>query len=326
MSIGRPVATVDGRSAAEAAVRRVRVDLTVDEAHDAVELLLWPGSSLVAAQPGDAITVGLGTGEGDPEDVLHATVVGVDAVPGGALLTAYAPSRLLSFVHVGRSWRVTTLGQVVRDLLDEGGVDAGDVTATLSLPTLHVDPRHSVWSTLHDLARRTGHQVTSTPDGKVAFGPVPGGSAGGLGGVGGALAGAAAAFGLGGAGGELREGAELLAFRAGARPVRSTLTRVSPAGPAAAFLLEAAPDDGRSVQVIDPALRTREAAEAATSAAVAAAARAGRSALIRVPGRPSLRAGGTVRARGQSYRVLTARHVLDPSRGYVCDLVLEGDA
>jgi hypothetical protein len=32
-----------------------------------------------------------------------------------------------------------------------------------------------------------------------------------------------------------------------------------------------------------------------------------------------------VKARGQDYRVLRARHVLDADGGYRCDLLLEGD-
>ena len=89
MSIGRPVASLalSGGAAAppggalglaEAAVRRLRVDLSVDEAHDRVELVLWAGSKLAGAAPGDVLSVALGNGQGDPEDVLRAEVSGVD--------------------------------------------------------------------------------------------------------------------------------------------------------------------------------------------------------------------------------------------------------
>ncbi|HET6987695.1 MAG TPA: hypothetical protein VFI00_13815 [Kribbella sp.] len=300
---------------AEAAVRRLRVELSVDEAHDRVELVLWAGSKLAGAAPGDVLSVALGNGQGDPEDIMRAEVNGVDAIAGGSVLTAFSASRRLSLTHSGRSWRQTTLAQVVRDLLGDGEVDAGDVDATLSLPALHVDPHRSIWSALHDLARRTGHQITSTADGKVSFTPAAGA---------GAVGGLAAVGGLGS--GELREGAELLTFRAGPRQARTALTRVSPAGAQYWYLLEAAPDSGSEVEVVDPALRTREAANAGTDAFAADASRATRRARMRVTGRPGLRAGTTIQARGESYRVLRVRHAVDPATGYLCDVLLEGDS
>src|SRR5207244_749084 len=143
--------------------------------------------------------------------------------------------------------------------------DAGDVDATLQLPALHVDPRRSVWGTLHELARRTGHQITSTAAGAVSFGPAPGVPA--TSGVGGLAAVGAAAVALGppSSGGELREGAELVAFRAGTRTPLAAVASVSPAGPASWYLLAAEPDSGSGDPVVvDPLLRTREAADAAS--------------------------------------------------------------
>jgi len=285
-----------------AAVARLRVDLGVDEAHDSAELTLWPGSTLAGADPASRITISLDGGDGTSTKVLSAEVAAVEATPGATVLIALAPSAKLSSAHIGRSWRQTTLGQVVRDLLSDGGVDAGDIDATLSLPTLHVDPRRSVWQALHDLARRTGHQVTSTADGAVSFTPAPGAS------------GSA----------ELREGAELIAYAASQGQARPTLPRVSPAGTQAAYLLEAKPDDGTTVAILDPTLRTREAADAGTDAAKASASRRARQAGVRVPGQPGIRPGTTITARDENYRVTALRHTIDPS-GFVTDLTLEAD-
>jgi phage protein D len=316
---------------AEAGAARVQVDLSLGEGHDAVLVRLWPGSKLSAARAGDPFTVALGTGDDDPEQVLAAEVVGVDVLPGATLLSALAPTHRLGRSYVGRSWRATTLGQVVRDLLDEGGVDAGTVDASLVLPALHVDPHRSVWSALHDLARRTGHQVTTTPDGAVSFSPAPGaaGAGGGLGGLAGAAAAAASSLlGLGGT--SLREGADLVTASRGTRLAAAATgplgPRATPAGTAAWYQLEAEPDDGSTVTVLDPALRTREAADAATSAAAGAAVRRGTVADLHVTGRPGLRpsqrvdveaGGGTT-----SYRLLSVRHTLDGT-GYTCRLRAE---
>lgn len=332
MTISRPTASLlldgggasllggSGLDAAQAAVRRLVVELSVDEAHDRVELAVWRDSALAGAEPGARLSIGLGTTE-DVADVLAAEVAGTDATTWGAVITAYAPSRRLSSTYVGRSYVDRTVGDVVTDLLAEGAVDEGDVDAPLSLPALHIDPRRSVWGHLHVLARRSGCQVTTKPDGRVSFTPIPGAASGG---AGGALAGAVGILGQGTTG-ELREGAELLSFRIGPRAPEPTVALLTPVG-AKAGLLVAEPDSGSGAPVqVDPMLRTQEAADAATSARQAAARRRARTAWVTVLGRSDLRAGSTITARGQDYRVLWARHVLDADTGYTCDLLLEGD-
>jgi hypothetical protein len=327
VSISRPAATfaLDGGglassaggplSLAQAAVRRVAVELSVDEAHDRIEIWLWRGSALEGAEPGGAITVGLGDGDAT-EDVLTAEVAGVEATDWGSVLIAFAPSRRLSDVHVGQSYVSQTLGAVVASLLDEGGVDAGSVDAPLSLPAVAIDPRRSVWGNLHVLARRTGHQITSDPDGAVSFGPAGATPGFGLGAVTSAL---------GAGGGELREGAELMRFRAGPRPAVTALESATPAGSKQWYLLLAEPESASAPPVlVHPLLRTRELADAATSSAADRATRHTARARLRVPGRPDLRAGGQVDARGSTYRIRRARHLLDAAAGFVTDLSLEG--
>ncbi len=321
---GGPALGTGPLSAAQAALRRVLVDLSVDEAHDRVEVWAWPGSPLAGAAAGARLTVGLGT-VGDTEDVLTVEVAGVDATGGGSVLTGYAPSRRLASTYVGRSYVDRSVGDVVSDLLGEAGVDEGDVDASLSLPVLHVDPRRSAWATLHALAGRVGCQVTTGSDGAVSFTPIPGAAGGGLGGgLAGAAGALAAAVGLGSTQ-ELREGAELVGFRVGPRTPLPTLDVLSPVGTSATLLL-AEPDSGAVPPVqVDVALRTTEAADGATTARQAAARRRGRSAVLTVPGRASLRAGATVKARGEDWRVLRVRHLLDADAGYRCELTLEGD-
>jgi hypothetical protein len=327
MSLQRPAATFELRgggplSLAEAAVRRVRVDLSVDEAHDRVELWLWRDSVLASEEPGASLSVGLGD-DGAVEDVLTAEVAWVDLEPWGAVLTAFAPSRKLSATYLGRAYVDQTVADIVADLLSEAGVDAGEVDAPLQLPAFHVEPRRSAWGVLHALARRTGHQLTSTSDGALSYTPVPGAGGGPLGG----LSAAAGALGLAPSA-TLREGAELVDFRAGGRPEAPAPAVVTPsAGTGPRWhLLAAEPDSGSSAPVlVDPALRTREAADAATSAYAAAARRAARAATATVPGRPELRAGATVTARDAAYRILRVRHLLDADAGFLSDLLLEGD-
>lgn len=327
MTIQRPTAalSLDGGptfSLPQAAVRRLRVDLSVDEGHDRVELHLWTGSALAEATPGAELAVGIGDGD-DVTDVLTAEVAGVDSLSHGLVLTAFAPSRRLSTSYLGRSYVDVTVADIVGDLLGESDVDEGDIDADLTLPVLHIDPLRSVWAHLHALADRTGHQVTSTDGGAVSFTPIPGATTGGSS----LLDAAASALGLTGSD-ALRRGAELVAFRAGPRPATIAPAAVTPsAGTGPTWhLLAAEPDSGSGAPVlVDPMLRTREAAEAATAAYAARARRRARTARVTVPGRPNLRAGGTVTALDQPYRVLRAGHVLDADTGYRTDLDLEAD-
>lgn len=334
MSLSRPTASLqlDGASpfggaldAAQAAVLRLTVELSVDEAHDRVELLLWRDSLLATASPGAKLVVGLGEADGT-EDVLTVEVAGCDLTPWGAVLTGYAPSRRLSSTFIGRAYVDSTVGDVVSDLLGEAGVDEGTVDSHLSLPAFHVDPRRSAWATIHTLSRLSGSQITTGADGALSFTPIPGASAaGGLAGAAQSAAGsAAAAVGLGSSD-ELREGAELLSFRFGPRQPVTAVGVQTPVAVRAGLLL-AEPDSGSGAPVdVLPSARTPELADAASSTRGAAARRRTRTGLVSVPGRPGLRAGNTIRARGADYRVLQVRHVLDTTTGYRCDLLLEGD-
>ncbi len=307
-------------TAAQAGVRRVVVDLSVDEAHDRAELTVWHGSALAGAEPGAKLTVGLGHGD-TSEDVLTVEVCGSDRTGWGGLVTGYAASRRLASTYVGRAYLDQSVGDVVSDLLAEGDVESGDVDCRLRLPVLHSDPRRSVWRQLHALARRTGSQVTTGADGRVSFTPIPGAAGGGLLG---AVASSAAALGLTETG-ELREGADLIAFRSGTRLPGAAVAALSPVGSKAGLLL-AEPDDGSAPPAyVDPMMRSREAAEGATAAAQAAARRHSRTAVLSCPGRADLRAGGTLKARGEDHRVLRVRHVLDAESGYRCELLLEAD-
>ena len=346
MSLSRPTASLllegggpalagGAMDAAQAAVRRSVLELSVDEAHDRAEISLWRGSPLAGAAPGSVLTIGLGD-VGSVQDVATVEVYSVDVTGWGTVVTGYAPSRRLSTTWVGRSYVDRTVGDVVSDLLGDGEVAKGEVDASLTLPVLHVEPRRSVWQHLHALARRCGCQVTSDVDGSVSFTPIPGAVTGGgvlgggvlgggvLGGIVSTAAGAAAGLVGAGVGPELREGSELLTFRVGTRSEERTVPLVTAVG-SRGGLLVADPDSGGTTTVqLDPLLRTQEAADTATSARRAAARRRGRSATAAVPGRPTLRAGSPVTLRGENFRIVRVRHVLDAEHGYLCDLVLEG--
>lgn len=310
-SLGQPL------TLPQAGAARLRVDLSVDEAHDRIEVLLWTDSILADVSPGTTLSIGIGDHSGT-EDVLTGQVWSVDVGPSGLRVTAFAPSRALSSTFVGRSYVDQSVADVVSDLLSECDVDGGDIDAPLRMPVVHIDPARSVWAALHNLAQRTGRQVTSAPDGAVEFGPIPGGSGGAglLDAVGSVLA----------AGEDLREGAELVRWSVCRRPVVDPPGVVTPsAGTGPRWhVLAAEPDDASSTVRVAAGLRTREAADAYADARSASAARRGHLGRVRVPGRPGLRAGQVVSIRGEQYRLLRVAHTLDGTAGYLSDLMVEG--
>lgn len=318
----------------QAGVSWLRVDLSVDTAHDRIELGLYPASKLAGTPAGETITVALGEA-GDDSDVLTGRVAGLHADPAAPVLVAFAPSRALSWHRVGRAYLRQTVADVVGDLLGDAGVDAGDIDAPQSLAAYHVDARRPVWGHLHALARLVGAQVTSRADGAVSFGPAPGATpAGGLGAVA-AAAGAAAAGAVAGAlglgGGGLRSGANVLALQGGAlraEPVPvvpvSRLGAASGLGADRWYHLVAAPDSGSDVAEVDPAVRDADLAEVATVARADAARRGQRRARLVVLGDPTLRAGAEVTVDDTPWRALRVRHLLSRDAGYRCELDLEG--
>jgi hypothetical protein len=292
----------------QAGVAWVRLDLSVDTAHDRMELGLYHDSRLATTEPGSTLTIALGD-DGDNTDVLTAEVAGLVDDAAAPVLVGYVPSRRLSFHRVARSYVRQTVAEVVSDLLADGEVDEGDLDAPQALAAYHVDPTRPVWGHLHALARLVGAQITTRPDGALSFGPA---------------AGPAAPE-------ELRSGAHVIERRRGAvaaeetpAPAVARLGAASGQGPSRWYHLVKEPDSSGDVVVVSPTVRDQDLADVATTARVDAARRRRHSARLRVVGDPALRAGAEVTVDDTPWRALRVRHLLSADAGYVCDLVLEG--
>ena len=215
MSLMRPsvVVTLDGQrlTSAEGALVRTKVCLGSAESHDAVELTVWPSSKLAGAQPGGTLVVALSDGATDT-DVWTGQVAGVRATAAALVLEGIAPTIILSRTFVSQTFLDVTVADIVRQLVTDAGVEVDEIEAGVTLPCYAVDSRRSVWSHVHDLARLTGADVTTSATGSMRFVAPAGG------GLGGAASGLAAAAGsavsvlLGGSGG-LRFGANVVEWQ-----------------------------------------------------------------------------------------------------------------
>ena len=309
------------------ATTSVTIDMSVGTGHDRLDLVVSPMSSIADAEPGTKLAISLGYGD-DQTDVLTVEVHRRETTPTGIAFVGYSPTRRLGSTYVARSYIRQTAGDVVSDLIAEAEVYEGDVEANHDLPAYHIDGSRSAWEEIHILARRTGSQVRSTPDGALSFGPVPGSTAGGS--LGSAVSAIGSVVGLG-SGAELRKGATIIDWRAGTRGAAPAFAHAvvavgaaSPLGADRWHHIVKSPSSGSTPTIVDAALRSGAAADLATAARSDAARRATTTGRFRIPGDPSLRAGGTVTVDDVAYRMLEVTHRVAESVGFVTDLVVEG--
>ncbi|HVR99843.1 MAG TPA: hypothetical protein VMW27_24680 [Thermoanaerobaculia bacterium] len=324
MKPSRPsaVLTLDGRAltAAEAALVRLRLALSLGEAHDAAEITLAPASPLASAAPGAQLEIALGEKDSE-ETVWTGEVTDVAGTERGAVLSGLSATVALSRERRSQTWLRQSVADIVRDLA--GPVSVDTVDASLRLEAYSVDDRRPVWDHLVALARLAGCDLSSAASGglrfvpsRSAFGPLP----------------------LPLPGGDpLRYGANVLAWHVTSRtPLRAAnavaLGAASEQGAERWHWLrnEPAPDAGQGTEVrVLAALRTRDAAQAVTQAL---SARAGRSAVrgeVTAVGRPAVRPGDQVEVEDLPtpaglLRVLAVEHRFDGGAGFVTRLSVEG--
>jgi phage protein D len=316
------VLTLDGRAltSAEAALVRLRLALSVGEAHDAAEITIAPASPLASATPGAQLEVALGEKDAE-ETVWTGEVTDVAATERGTVLAGLAATVALSRERRSQTWLSQSVADIVRDLA--GPVSVDTVDAPLRLEAYSVDDRRPVWDHLVTLARLAGCDLSAAASGGLRF--VPSRSAAGP-------------LPLPLPGGDpLRYGANVLGWRVTSRtPLRAAdavaLGAASEQGAERWHWLrnEPAPGAGQGTEVrVVAALRTRDAAQAVTDAL---SARAGRSAVrgeVTAVGRPAVRPGDQVEVQdlptpAGPLRVLAVEHRFDGRAGFITRLSVEG--
>jgi len=316
MTLMRPRATItlDGRTltSAEAALVRAEVVLSVRGAHDAVTLIVWPSSKLVAAKPGSTLAVALGN-DGDEHDVWSGEVSSVAAGADGFVIEGLAATIALSRSRVSRVYVDQSIADIVKDL--SADVDVDQVEGTSSLTGYAVDDRRTVWAHLQALATLCGADVGASASGALRFVSPRTGSADLT----------------------LRHGADVLSWSGGRapRPEPASVAAFGAASESGAdqwhWLLrepEAAGGDGPTRVVA--ALKTRDVAESMANGLAARADRAAMQGRLHIVGRSTLRPGDLVDVRDLpsgdlgTLRVLAVRHVLDGRTGFTTTLTVEG--
>ncbi len=321
---------------------RFVVERSVAVPIDSLRVMLAESAGVAA---GDAVTLDLGDEDG-LERVFTGTVAELRPSLGGCCLFCTGTMLGLVELRVASFYEGRSAGDVVRDLVGQAGLDAGDISDGLTLPRYAIERRQGAHTQLRRLAERLGFSLFADRQGQVCFrglGPAAQLGSGGLGGAaGGALAGAVGALGGSGA---LAFGKHLLAAQARLRPAPNRKIVVGGESPMSgqgedkSFWLTATDSDfedssgsGDEWLITDAAARTKD--MAGRFAAGYAAALAARSAELRltVLGLPALDLGDDLGASdapeaGLNTRgVITGlRHRLSAREGFVTDLVIAAE-
>ena len=295
----------------------VALDLGLAPCADLATLVLAGGAQAPAVAAGDGGSIALGYADQSPVLVCTATVAAIRRGLRGSLeFTAENGGGLLSRLRRNQSYEQQSAGEIVRDLAAQAGVETDSVANGSDFPFYVIDDRRSAYGHIADLARRCGYGTWFSAQGKLNFGPLPGGDP-------------VQSF---------TYGADILALslrQAPAHPAGFSLGGDGAAGgqgqeawpwlvkdPAGITARAGAAAEAR--QISHPALRSAAAAQAAAEGRMSAAARATVTGRIRVPGAPVVTVGSRIAIAGApdaalngAALVVRVRHRFSKSGGFV---------
>jgi hypothetical protein len=291
---------------------------------------------------GDAVSVELGH-DGENEAALTGTVAALRPNLLGVRVTVLGMMQKLLDLRTAAWYDNENAGAIARDLLDQAGLEAGEIDDGPTLPRYAVDRRQSAYAHLRRLADRLGYALYAKRDGKICFHGLGAGAGldSGGGGLLGAAAGAIAGALLGGGGEGYRFGQHLLGGQAQQQPpawgriIVGGESPMSGEGDSTAHWLTAndsdyqgeAGDGGSTLLLLDPAARTKDIADRFAAGQLATAGRNAHHVTIRVLGRPQVDLGDTVDIgaapdeliNGSGY-IRALHHHFDDEQGFVTDI------
>ncbi len=129
-----------------------------------------------SAAPGDAGTVKAGYQDSSNDLIFTGAVDAVRTRLDGVLrLSAVTGAAVLARLRVDQSYEQSTAGDIVKDLAQRAGVDAGSVEDGATYPFYAVDARQNAWQHMAALARQNGFRAFFSTEGKLNFQPVEAG-------------------------------------------------------------------------------------------------------------------------------------------------------
>jgi phage protein D len=332
-------------SHAAGGLSRLVVDRDMNFAVDSAEVELFDRSGIALD---DEVKIELGH-DGERQTVFTGAIVEIRPSLSGARVLALGKMNRLLSLRTANSYEGRTAGDIVRDLVDQAGLDAGTIDNGPKLPRFAVDQHCSAYRFIKDLADRLGYELYADREGRIMFHAL--GAAAGLDAAGGGLLGAAAgaisgAIGSGGAetyqfGKSLIEGVARRGVEPAGKVSVGGESPVSAQGETTAHWLTTESDDFRGEAgdgdpprlALDAAARTKDLADRFAAGYRATLVRASRQIFITTLGRPSLELGQTIEvgdipdrlANGRGY-IQAIRHSLGAETGFLTELRIVPEA
>ena len=295
------------------------------------------------AAVGDAVTLDLGVGDAGLARVFTGSVAELRPRLGGCGIFCVGTMLALVDLRVASFYQETSAGDVVRDLLGQAALDAGDISNGLTLPRYAVERRVGAHAQLRRLAERLGFSLFADRQGKVHFKGL--GAAASLGSGGPGAVGAASSL-VGGATTTLEYGKHLLAAEAALRPALARTIVVGGESPMSgqgddkSFWLTAKDSDyegssgsGDDWLITDTTARTKDMAGRFAAGYAASFGRRTMAVRASVLGNAALELGDAWGLSGapedglnRSGTVAGLRHRFGAREGFVTDLVLAVEA
>jgi len=299
------------------------------------------------AAPGDPVELSLGDANG-LERVFTGSVAEIRPRLGGCEIFCAGTMLALVDLRVSSFYRERSAGDVVRDLVGQAALTAGDIADGVTLARFALERRLGAHAQLRRLADRLGYSLFADRRGKVHFrglGPAASLSAGGAGDLAGAASAAADALGVHAAGG-FAYGRHLLAATGRQRSplARSVLvggeSPMSGQGEDKSFWLTATDvdyqdtaGDGPEMLITDPTARTKDMAGRFAAGYAASFAWRTSALRLRVLGVPALDLGDQTSAadaaesglNGAGY-VRSLRHCFSAHEGFVSEITVSAEA
>lgn len=322
---------------------RIRVQRRMGGGADALEVDMADRGD---AKPGDDASAELGFDD-STQKVFTGSVVEVTPTLTGVRVLALGRMDKLLRLRVARSYEDRSVGSIVRDLADAGGVDVGQADTGPTLPRFALDTRRNVGQHLQALAARLGFELYTDRDGQLMFralGEAGDLDSGGLGGLAGAASGAVAALTGAGSGTGYEVGKHLIAARASRRVIGLEQMHVGGEGPASShgsestWWLSTGDDQNNGsaghgttqALVFDAAARTKDLADRFAAGYRVSASRGTNTLWLRTMGRAALELGDMVQVKGArdeglngSGYVSALNHCCSFEAGFITDIGVE---
>lgn len=153
-------------SAGEALIAHASIELSTGRQHDSAEIVTALASPLASYSIGDTLSIKLG--EMKKETVVFTGIITNHAIDSESItIELLSPTYVLSETYISQNFSGMTGAEIIQELAGEIAVDTA-ICDTM-FHSFNVHNRQDCWSAIVQLAHITGSEITTSPEGAIAF-------------------------------------------------------------------------------------------------------------------------------------------------------------